>query len=189
MRERWFCGFEPKNSNIKKTLSFVYVTMKTWNVQYETSKRQFIKWTISGELPIGLESHQDSYFWSTRPLFSVSYYGRPCSYIFKFKKITWNPFCFKYLNFARKLDFAMDTEVRKYNKYCNNHKYSNNNISNVCSDKWVYRVAHCDPNLSPGDFLSALGAHQMYSKYQSQYRQIWKPKKHLWCDRQFCVPQ
>ena len=80
MKKRWFCGFEPKNSNIKKTLSFVHMTMKTWNVQYETFKRQFIKWTISGELPISLKSHQDSYFWSTRPLFLVGYYGRPCTF-------------------------------------------------------------------------------------------------------------
>ena len=30
------------------------------NGHYETFKGQFIKWTISGEMPIGLESHQDS---------------------------------------------------------------------------------------------------------------------------------
>ena len=40
-------------------LSFVYMTKKTWKVKNETSKGQFIKLIISGELPIGLESHQD----------------------------------------------------------------------------------------------------------------------------------
>ena len=53
------------------------------NGHHETFIGQFIKWTISGELPISLKSHQDSYFWSTRPLFSVGYYERPCMYVEK----------------------------------------------------------------------------------------------------------
>ena len=52
------------------------------NGNHETFIGQFIKWTISGELPIGLESHQDSLFWSNRPLFSEGYCERPCSYSF-----------------------------------------------------------------------------------------------------------
>ena len=60
------------------TLSIVSMAMKTWNAQYETSKGHFIKWTLSGELPIGLKSHQDSLFWSNRPLFSEGYCERPC---------------------------------------------------------------------------------------------------------------
>ena len=50
-----------------------------------------------------------------------------------------------------KLDSAMDTEGKKYNRYCNNQKYSNDNIYNVYSniysdiynvysDKWVYKI-------------------------------------------------
>ena len=45
----------------------------------------------------------------------------------------------------------MDTEGKKYNRYCNNQKYSNDNIYNVYSniysdiynvysDKWVYKI-------------------------------------------------
>ena len=33
----------------------------------------FIKWTIPVKLPMGLESHQDSEFWSNKPLFSDDY--------------------------------------------------------------------------------------------------------------------
>ena len=61
------------------------MTKKTWKVKYETSKVQFIKWTISGELPIGLESHQDTWFWSNKQLFWEGYYGRPCM-LFKVHK-------------------------------------------------------------------------------------------------------
>ena len=53
------------------------------NGHHETFKEQFIKWTISGDLSlrIGLISHQNSLFWSTRQLFLAGYYGRPCSYV------------------------------------------------------------------------------------------------------------
>ena len=48
------------------------------NGHHETFKGQFIKWTIYGEMPIGLKSHQDSLFWSIGSLLSEGYYGRPC---------------------------------------------------------------------------------------------------------------
>ena len=50
------------------------------NGHHETIKGQFIKWTIYGEMPIGLKSHQDSLFWSIGSLLSEGYYGRPCMY-------------------------------------------------------------------------------------------------------------
>ena len=39
------------------------------NVNYEAFEGQFFKWTTSGELPIGPESHQDSKFWINRQIF------------------------------------------------------------------------------------------------------------------------
>ena len=45
---------------------------------HETFEAQFIKLTIYGEMPMGPESHQDSWFWSNKQLFSDGYCERPC---------------------------------------------------------------------------------------------------------------
>ena len=43
--------------------------MQTLKVHYEYFKGQFIKWIISGELPIGL----DSKFWSNRQIIDLGF--------------------------------------------------------------------------------------------------------------------
>ena len=55
------------------------VFVEQLNGHHETFVAQFIKLIISGEMPIGPESHQDSWFWSNKQLFSDGYCERPCS--------------------------------------------------------------------------------------------------------------
>ena len=57
---------------------FGEVFVEQLNGHHETFEAQFIKLIISGEMPIGPESHQDSRFWSNKQLFSDSYCERPC---------------------------------------------------------------------------------------------------------------
>ena len=52
--------------------------MEQLNGHHEIFEAQFMKLIISGEMPIGPESHQDSRFWSNKQLFSDSYCERPC---------------------------------------------------------------------------------------------------------------
>ena len=63
--------------NLGKNYWFVEVFVEQLNGHHETFKAQFIKLTIYGEMPIGPESHQDSWFWSNKQSFSEGYYGRP----------------------------------------------------------------------------------------------------------------
>ena len=49
-------------------------------IDIDIVERQVSKWTISGELPLGLESNQESEIWSMKLLFWDSFYGRPCTF-------------------------------------------------------------------------------------------------------------
>ena len=49
---------------------FGEVFVEQLNGHHETFEAQSIKLIISGEMPIGPESHQDSWFWSNKQLFS-----------------------------------------------------------------------------------------------------------------------
>ena len=62
-----------------KNYWFGEVLMEQLNGHHETFEAQFIKLIISGEMPLGPESHQDSLFWSIGSLLSEGYYGRPCT--------------------------------------------------------------------------------------------------------------
>ena len=57
---------------------FGEVFVEQLNGHHETFEAQSIKLIISGEMPIGPESHQDSWFWSNKQLFSDGYCERPC---------------------------------------------------------------------------------------------------------------
>ena len=59
---------------------FGEVFVEQLNGHHETFEAQFIKLIISGEMPIGPESHQDSWFWSNKQLFSDGFCERPCTY-------------------------------------------------------------------------------------------------------------
>ena len=59
---------------------FGEVFVEQLNGHHETFGAQFIKLIISGELPMGPESDQDSRFWSNKQLFSDCYCERPCRY-------------------------------------------------------------------------------------------------------------
>ena len=61
-----------------KNYWFGEVFVEQLNGHHETFEAQFIKLIISGEMPIGPESHQDSWFWSNKQLFSDGYCERPC---------------------------------------------------------------------------------------------------------------
>ena len=64
-------GIVPKNSKFQKLyLSFKW-PYADWKVYYETFKGLFIKWTTSGEPPIGSKSHWQSYFKKYKQLFCV----------------------------------------------------------------------------------------------------------------------
>ena len=66
-----------------KNYWFGEVFVEQLNGHHETFEAQSIKLIISGEMPIGPESHQDSWFWSNKQLFSDGYCERPCkSWIF-----------------------------------------------------------------------------------------------------------
>ena len=49
-------------------------SVKCLNGHHETFEAQFIKLIISGEMPIGPESHQDSWFWSNKQLLGIGLY-------------------------------------------------------------------------------------------------------------------
>ena len=53
---------------LKKSIFYAYNTEDS-KVHYEAFEGQILKWTTSGELTIGLESHQGSKFWSNEQIF------------------------------------------------------------------------------------------------------------------------